>query len=213
LRVEAWLFDLDGTLLDSAPDLMASTRFALAQQALEPRPDADLRAHVSGGARGLLTAADPGGLDHVRATADLLAHYAANIAVHTRPFPGCEALLDALAARGLRFGIITNKATVLTHALREHSSVLQRAEVLVCGDTLPTRKPDPAPLRHAAERLDVAPEHCVYVGDDARDLRAAQAASMRGVIALWGYLGGTENPLEWPHWRAFESLDAVREAL
>lgn len=207
------LFDLDGTLLDTAPDLVASTHHALRAQGFAPRADVDLRGFVSGGARGLVLGAQLAALNVERAIADLLAHYASNISVASAPFEGVIALLDALDANGVRWGIVTNKSTELTHSLRHHQPVLARADVLVCGDTLAVRKPDPAPLLHAAALLDAAPAETIYVGDDRRDMLAAQAAGMPGVIALWGYLGADPAPLAWPHWRACADVAELQRQL
>lgn len=204
--VEAVLFDLDGTLLDTAPDLIASTHEALRKQGFEPELERSLRAYVSGGARGLVLGAKIPKLDEERAIADLLAHYRANISVLSTPFPGALELLDALEARGVPWGIVTNKSTELTHALRVHQPLLQRVKVLVCGDTLSVRKPDPKPLLLAAEQLGSNAQSTLYVGDDRRDMQAAKAAGMPGVIALWGYLGDDPDPLAWPHSRAIRSL-------
>jgi N-acetyl-D-muramate 6-phosphate phosphatase len=211
--IEAVLFDLDGTLLDTAPDLVASTHYALKTQGLVPRADIDLRGFVSGGARGLVLGAQLEALDVDRAMADLLAHYASNISVASAPFSGVMALLDALDAKRVRWGIVTNKSTELTHLLRRHQPLLARTEVLVCGDTLAVRKPDPAPLLHAAALLGSAPENTIYVGDDRRDMLAAQAAGMPGVIALWGYLGAEPDPLAWPHWRACVDVAELQRQL
>jgi len=204
--IDAVLFDLDGTLLDSAPDLIASTQFALALQGLSVAPDVDLRAFVSGGARGLVLGSRIRDLDVERAIADLLTHYEANISVASVPFAGAIELLEGLDAAGLPWGIVTNKSTFLTHRLREHQALIKRSRVLVCGDTLSERKPSPAPLLYAAAELGAAPNRTLYVGDDQRDMLAAQSAGMRGVIALWGYLGADPDPLAWPHERAFASL-------
>lgn len=198
-RIRAVLFDLDGTLADTAPDLVAAVNRLRVEEGRTPLPDAALRPLVSKGGRALLA----------RAFADLdadarepllprfLAAYAEALAVHTRPFAGIDALLAAIEARGWPWGIVTNKPEALARGVVGGLGWSMRSSVLVGGDTLPVRKPAPEPLWLAAERLGIAPAHCLYVGDDARDIDAAQAAGMPCVAALWGYREAHEDPRAW----------------
>jgi phosphoglycolate phosphatase len=193
------LFDLDGTLLDSAPDMLAAI-CALRGERGEPAMDlAELRPHVSKGARAMLAAGfptlDPGARDAMIPA--FLAAYQRELARHGGPFAGVEDMLAALEGAGSRWGIVTNKPEYLAAALMPLLGWETRCAVLVGGDTLPVRKPDPLPLVHAAELLGVAPRDCAYVGDDERDIVAARAAGMPSVVALWGYRPEGEDPAAW----------------
>ena len=126
-----------------------------------------------------------------------LAAYAEALAVHTRPFDGIEALLEAIEVRGWPWGIVTNKPEGLAVGVVAGLGWSTRSKALVGGDTLPVRKPAPEPLWLAASQLGVAPEACLYVGDDARDIEAAKAAGMPSVAALWGYREAHEDPRTW----------------
>ncbi|MEO0421027.1 MAG: phosphoglycolate phosphatase [Pseudomonadota bacterium] len=197
----AILFDLDGTLLDSAPDMVNALQRLLAEQG-RTRCDYDFaRAHVSRGAGGLITAGFPD-LDGDEARGELrqrfLDLYAQRICEGSALFPGCEALLERIEAHPtLTWGIVTNKPTWLTTPLLEQLNLLERAPCVVCGDTLAQRKPDPAPLRHAAELLGVAARECIYSGDDQRDIQAAKGAEMPVVAAAWGYIAPGEIIEQW----------------
>lgn len=193
------LFDLDGTLLDSAPDMLATVNVLRAERRLPPMALAALRPHVSKGARAMLAA----GFPHLEASEReamvpaFLAAYERELARHGAPFDGIEAMLGALEADGARWGIVTNKPEYLARRLLQLLGWDARCAVLVGGDTLPVRKPDPEPLLHAARALGVAPQACVYVGDDERDIVAARAAGMPSVVALWGYRPDGEDPASW----------------
>jgi phosphoglycolate phosphatase len=195
------LFDLDGTLADSAPDLAAALNRVRADEGLAPVGVDTLRVHASTGARGLLLAGMQVSTDHPRYLAlrdAFLAHYADGLAVHTRLFDGVAAMLDALEARGLAWGIVTNKATRYTEPVTAHLGLAARAGTIVSGDTTPHAKPHPAPLLAAAEALALPPADCVYVGDDLRDIDAGRAAGMATLVARWGYLGPGATPDRWP---------------
>lgn len=201
LDVAAVLFDLDGTLADTAGDLAAALNRVRAGAGLAPLPLADLRAHASAGARGLLQAGMGVGPDDTRFPAlrdAFLAHYAAGLAETTRLFDGVDALLDAVEARGLRWGIVTNKAARFTAPVVAALGLATRAGVVVSGDTTPHPKPHPAPMHHAAGVLGVAAAHCAYVGDDLRDVLAGNAAGMPTLVARWGYLGTGAPHAAWP---------------
>ena len=195
----AVLFDLDGTLVDTAPDLCKAVNHVLAGLGRAAVPLARLREVVSKGGRAMLAVALPD-LDDAARDALLppfLARYAEALAVESEPFTGVPALLDALDARGVRWGIVTNKPEALAAGVVAGMGWVARCAVLVGGDTLPLRKPDPAPLHLACERLGIDPARCLYVGDDERDVQAARAAGMPSAAALWGYRLPGEDPLQW----------------
>jgi N-acetyl-D-muramate 6-phosphate phosphatase len=188
------LFDLDGTLLDTAPDLGAALNRVRAKHQLPAIPIAELSAYASQGARGLVFkgfGVTPDDAEFIALRDDFLMEYESNIAADTVYFEGIEAMLEGITQRGLKWGIITNKATRYTHLLLPYFAKLSQAPVVVCGDTLTTSKPDPAPLLHAAQQLGCSAEECAYIGDDIRDVQAANAAAMHSVIAGYGYCGGT----------------------
>jgi len=194
----AILFDLDGTLADTAPDLAAAMNKVRTDRGLAPTPYDVLRPVASAGARGLIGAAfglKPGdeGYDELRVA--FLDTYEAAIADHTTLFAGMPDLLDALPARKLAWGIVTNKAARFTDLLVPKIG-LGHAACVISGDTTPHSKPHPAPLLEAAKRLGLAPGECWYVGDDLRDIQAGRAAGMATVAAAWGYCGHAE-PVTW----------------
>ena len=193
------LFDLDGTLLDSAPDFVATLNRMLAERGEPAMPLDALRPHVSKGARAMLAAGFPR-LDVATRDAMIpafLGVYQQELARHGAPFEGVEALLDAIEAVGCRWGIVTNKPEYLAVQLLPLLGWQRRCAVLVGGDTLPVRKPDPLPLLHAAMQLGLGAEDCVYVGDDERDILAARAAAMPSIAALWGYRLDEDDPATW----------------
>jgi 2-phosphoglycolate phosphatase len=194
------LFDLDGTLIDSAPDLAGAANRLRADHGLEPLPLEALRPMVGSGARGMVGVAfgvAPGEPRFEALRDAFLAHYEAGLLERTGPFDGVADLLSALEAAGIAWGIVTNKATRFTVPIVAGLGLAQRAGVVVCGDTTPHSKPHPEPLLHAARALGVAPEHVAYVGDDLRDAQAARAAGMPMLAATWGYLGQGEPVHDW----------------
>ena len=203
--IDAVLFDLDGTLVDSAPDLAGAANDLRATHGLPPLPFANLRPLVGSGARGMLRAAfgvEPGDERFDTLREDFLDRYESRMLKHTAVFEAMHSVLAALDAAGLRWGVVTNKhsrfAQPLVNALRLGTAVL------VCGDTTPHAKPHPAPLLEGARRLDRLPVRCVYVGDDLRDVQAGRAAGMP-VAAAWGYLGDGASVDQW-------GADAVLDA-
>ena len=193
------LFDLDGTLLDSAPDMVAAIDAMRAARGQPPMPLEQLRPHVSKGARAMVAAAFPDGPDDERERwiPEFLDCYQRALGHHGTLFEGVDAMLEALENAGGIWGIVTNKPEYLARQLMPVLGWEQRCAVLIGGDTLSARKPDPLPLIVAAERIGVAPEQCVYVGDDERDIIAARAAGMPSVVALWGYRLDEDNPIAW----------------
>ena len=191
-RVDGVLFDLDGTLLDSAPDLYA----ALARQCVEEGaavPDyAVVREVVSRGSRAILRCAfgDRGEAAVEALVPRYLTLYEQAVAEDTHAFDGVEALLAALERRGIRWGVVTNKPGFLTDPLLARIGWAARASAVVSGDTLPVKKPDPAPVRLACETAGIDPARCLFVGDDRRDVLAGAAAGLYTVAVRWGYLDG-----------------------
>ncbi len=200
LPVRGVLFDLDGTLADTAPDL----GFALNQQRLArgmpELPIEAVRSQASSGARGLLKIGfgiEPGHSGYEAMRDEFLNIYEENLARSCRLFPGIAALLEQIERRRLRWGIVTNKAERFTFPLLRALTLFERAACVICGDTTPNPKPHPAPMFAAAEKLGVPARQCVYVGDDERDVQAGHAAGMPVVVARYGYLGNGTPPEQW----------------
>ena len=195
----AVLFDLDGTVVDTAPDLCAAANAMRARLDLAPLPLADFRPTVSRGSRAMLAVALP----HLDAAAreawvgPFLQSYAEAIAIHSRLFDGIGEVLDAIERDGACWGIVTNKPEGLARTLVRELGLSGRCAVLVGGDTLPQRKPDPQPLWFACDQLGIAATHAVYVGDDARDVEAARAAGMRAIAVAWGYRDPSDDIDAW----------------
>lgn len=197
--VRGVLLDLDGTLLDTAPDMAAALNRLRVEEGVAPLDFAAIRPHVSHGAAALVKLGFPGADEQRFATLRqrFLDGYAAQIANETRLFPGFDTVLDTLEARGLPWGVVTNKQASLTGPLLAALKLAERPGCVVSGDTVAQRKPHPAPLLHAAGLLGLEPPACVYVGDAERDVQAGRAAGMRTLIALFGYLGTHDRPEEW----------------
>jgi phosphoglycolate phosphatase len=193
------LFDLDGTLLDSAPDFVATIAVLRSRHGRPSMPEAQLRPHVSRGSRAMLAAAFPDLDEDAREALvqPFLDIYRRELAQHGGAFHGVAELLTGIEDAGSRWGIVTNKPEALARALMPLLGWESRCAVLVGGDTLPVHKPDPAPLLHAAKQVGVAAGDCVYVGDDERDILAARAAGMPALVALWGYRLDADDPLTW----------------
>ncbi len=200
LTARAVLFDLDGTLADSAPGLADATNDMLQARGLPALSLAALRPAVGSGARGMVGTAfglHPGqdGYDALRD--EFLDRYVHRLLDKTRLFDGIQALLDRLEAAGLAWGIVTNKAHRFADPMARALGLVPRTPVLVAGDSTPHTKPHPAPLLAAALQLAIEPAHCVYVGDDVRDIQAGRAAGMATAAAAWGYLGHGGRPEDW----------------
>jgi phosphoglycolate phosphatase len=193
------LFDLDGTLLDSAPDMLAAINILRGERGEAPVALEELRPHVSKGARAMIASAFPLLDDAAREALvePFLDAYEREIGLHGKPFDGIEEVLAALEADGARWGIVTNKPEYLARQVLPAFGWDARSAILVGGDTLAERKPHPLPLLHSARVLGVEPARCVYVGDDERDIVAARAAGMPSVVALWGYRLDEDDPMAW----------------
>ncbi len=195
----AALFDLDGTLLDSAPDLLAAANATLAARGRAPLTLEQLRPVVSKGSRAMLAVAFPELESDARETLlpEFLRHYESVIGQHSQLFDGVAELLQRLDDNGTVWGVVTNKPEYLARLILPQLRWEQRCAVLIGGDTLAERKPHPLPLLTAAKRIGIAADACVYVGDDERDILAARAAGMRSVAVLWGYRLEQDVPSNW----------------
>lgn len=199
-RLQAVLFDLDGTLADTAPDMARTVNLMRERRGLAPVPAAQVRPHVSSGARGMICSAFGMTTDHPDYAAmrlEFLDLYVDNLCIGTRLFPGMESLLEALEASGLKWGVVTNKFERLALPVMAGLGLAGRAGVVVGGDTCARPKPFPDPLLHALSVLGVAPDRALYVGDDERDVQAARAAGMPVIVAGYGYLGEDRAPALW----------------
>jgi phosphoglycolate phosphatase len=195
----AALFDLDGTLLDSAPDMLATANRMRAARGVGAMTLDVLRPHVSKGARAMLAAAFPDMEQGVREALvpEFLTIYQEELGRHSVLFDGVAEMLDALEKAGSTWGIVTNKPEYLARDILPQLGWETRCAVLIGGDTLAEKKPHPLPLQVAAERIGIAIADCVYVGDDERDIQASRAAGMPSIAALWGYRQAHEQPADW----------------
>lgn len=198
--VRAVLFDLDGTLLDSAPDLAAAANVVRRNAGMDDLPLTHYRPFVGTGARGMLRIAlglQPDMPEFEAHREEFFQAYEGLLMQYSGLFAGVPQLVQELERQGRPWGIVTNKSERFTLPIARQEATLGRAAVVVCGDTTPHAKPHPAPLLHACERLGILPAQAIYVGDDERDMQAARAAGMRGVAADYGYLGGVDSTVGW----------------
>ena len=193
-------FDLDGTLADTAPDLVAATNQLLVARNLAPKPYEFLRPYASAGARGLLEGAfgiNPDHADFNLLRDEFFSNYEKALLVESKLFDGVDHLLDQMDEAKLPWGIITNKSERFTNPLTDLMGLRQRAISTVSGDTTPHSKPHPEPILHAARSTNIDPTKSIYVGDDIRDVIAGKAAGMKTVAAAYGYCGCKEHPEAW----------------
>jgi 2-phosphoglycolate phosphatase len=198
--IQGVLFDLDGTLADTAADLGAALNRLLAEHGREAQPYAAIRPIASHGARGLIELGfgiTPAHSEYDQLRSDFLNHYEQALCEHTRLFDEVPELLDALNSRSLRWGIVTNKPSRFTDPLVAQLPFANRPGTVVSGDTCGVPKPDPAPLLYAARELELPPSQLLYVGDAERDIEAGRRAGMTTIIADWGYIDATEQPEQW----------------
>jgi 2-phosphoglycolate phosphatase len=213
LDVRAVLFDLDGTLADTVGDLAAAVNRIRADRSLPLVPIETFRPHASHGARGMLGAAF--GIGRESPEFELLRdmfldNYAAALCEKTRLFDDADSVLTEIERRGLRWGIVTNKASRFTLPLLEQLALSTRAVAIICGDSTANAKPHPEPLLAAAAALKIDPSECVYVGDAERDIVAGRAAGMKTLIASYGYLGADDTP---EHWAADGAIPSLADLL
>lgn len=190
--IRAVLFDLDGTLIDSAPDLAAAADKMRLDRGLTSLPFEKYRPMAGAGARGMLGVAfdmTPEHYNYVAWREEFFYNYEISLTQRTKAFVGVEDLLSTLYMRGMTWGIVTNKSKRFTDPLVRQMPVLRDAATVISGDTTPFAKPHPEPLFEAAKRMCVEPQYCVYVGDDLRDIEAGHAAGMPSLAATWGYMG------------------------
>ena len=200
MRPNAVLFDLDGTLIDSAPDLAGAANDLRREHGLPPLPFVSLRPMVGAGARGMVGVAfgvRPGDADFDGLRDAFLSRYAQRMLSQTVVFTDMQPVLRSLEQAGVRWGVVTNKAARFTEPIVDGLGLRPRLAALVCGDSTPHSKPHPAPLLEAARQLGLDASACVYVGDDARDVLAGRAAGMATLAAQWGYLGNGVAVHEW----------------
>jgi N-acetyl-D-muramate 6-phosphate phosphatase len=195
----AVLFDLDGTLLDTAPDMVGALNALRREESLAPLPYDSIRSAVSHGAARVVKAGFPDASPEFSTTLQqrFLEIYRGALSRETRLFPGMDQVLDALSGWRIKSGIVTNKAAWLTEPLLKELGLRERFACVVSGDTLAERKPHPKPLLHAAALAEVAPSECIYVGDAERDVQAAHAAAMPALVANYGYLRADEDSTLW----------------
>ncbi|MEE9142856.1 MAG: phosphoglycolate phosphatase [Gammaproteobacteria bacterium] len=211
--VRAVLFDLDGTLADTAPDMAGALAALCEERQLEPLPYAQVRPVVSHGSRGLVRLSFGDSLTDDEMTVlceRFLVHYQHRLAEQTSLFEGMHTVLEALEVRSMPWGIVTNKPGWLTEPLIRTLGLESLSGCVISGDTVSQRKPDPLPLTHAAEALRIEPKDCLYVGDAERDIVAGNAAGMKTLVALYGYIDGHEQP---EHWGADGTVKTPEEIL
>ena len=199
-RYRTVLFDLDGTLVDTAPDLGYCLNVLRRQRGLPDLSETAFRPQASHGTQGLLRLGfglEQNHPDFAAVREAFLAIYATRLTANSPVFPGMAGVLDALEERGLNWGVVTNKPTRYTEPLLAHLGLLARAACVVCGDTLAVNKPHPEPLLWACAVAGSEPAQCLYVGDAQRDMVAATAAGMPSLVAMYGYLGADDQPGEW----------------
>lgn len=215
-RLRAVLFDLDGTLLDTAPDLVTAVNRLRAEHAMGPLPFSMIRATVSHGARALVSLGfgvteDAPGFEALRQR--LLELYAQHLLAESTPFPGMDSLITMLGMHGIRWGVVTNKPDHLAAPLLAHNTFSPPAAVLVCPDHVSRPKPDPEPLLLACTRLGCTVDEAVYVGDHARDIEAGRNAGMRTIAASYGYLEPGESTAAWGADYEADSVAAIERIL
>ncbi|MCU9951373.1 N-acetylmuramic acid 6-phosphate phosphatase MupP [Pseudomonas sp. PDM13] len=200
MRLRAVLFDMDGTLLDSAPDFIAVTQAMRVDRGLPALDDKLVRDQVSGGARAMVAAAfdiDPQAEGFETLRQEFLERYQAHCAVLTRPFDGIDALLQDIEKARLIWGVVTNKPVRYAEPIMQQLGLAERSAILICPDHVKNSKPDPEPLLLACSRLQLDPASVLFVGDDLRDIESGRAAGTRTAAVTYGYIHPDDNPSHW----------------
>lgn len=199
-NIAAVLFDLDGTLIDSAPDLGAAADKMRTDRGLLPFPLENYRCMAGAGARGMLQVAfnmTPQHQDFESMKEEFFNNYESSLTARTYAFDGVSEMIDQINLAGLKWGVVTNKSERFTLPLTQAMPLFNTAQTIVCGDTTAHAKPHPAPVIEAARQLRLASHQCIYVGDDERDIVAGRAAGMATVAAAYGYLGASADTGKW----------------
>ena len=200
MQLKALLLDLDGTLVDTAPDMVATLNRILTDHDLPTANKQLARKLVSNGARALLEFGFGDQINRfdINTLIDsFLSDYANNICVDSKLYDGMESVLELCSKHNIRWGVVTNKPLELSRQLLDQLNLLEQCQILLGGDSLPVKKPDPAPLLHCCMVMSLAPSECLYVGDHERDIIAGRAAGMDTAAALWGYINDKQTPNEW----------------
>ena len=197
---DALLFDLDGTLLDTAPDFITSVNAQLAAHAMPPLPQREIRLNVSNGSAGLIKHAfgitqEDSAFEAYKN--ELLSIYRNNLADKTVFFPGLRRVINECKSQAIPWGIVTNKPWAFTEPLLAQLNLLDLVECVVCPDHVKQKKPSPEPINLACDLMDVKPEKCIYIGDHMRDISAGKNAGMRTIAAKWGYVDTSEDISKW----------------
>lgn len=211
--IKAVLFDFDGTIADTAPDLGYALNRQRVARNQSPLPIELIRTEASAGARGLLNLGfnlKPGDLEYQAMREEFLSFYTEQLCRDTSLFPGITELLEQLDNQVTPWGIVTNKPARFTRPLMHLLGLHHRAACIISGDDTPYSKPHPEPLLTACRQINIAPDHCIYLGDDIRDVQASLAAGVKPVVALYGYLGNCAPP---ETWGAAELIDHPRDLL
>ncbi|WP_462379207.1 N-acetylmuramic acid 6-phosphate phosphatase MupP [Pseudomonas sp. Marseille-QA0892] len=200
MRLEAVLFDMDGTLLDTAPDFVAVIQAMRASRDLPPVPEKTVRDVVSGGAKAMVSSAfevDPASDEFESLRLEFLDRYQNACAVHSALYDGMAEVLADIEAAGLKWGVVTNKPVRFAEPIMQRLNLAKRSAVLVCPDHVERSKPDPEPMVLACSQLGVAPETVLFIGDDLRDVESGRAAGSRTVAVTYGYIHPEDNPRSW----------------
>ena len=199
-KIDTVLFDLDGTLLDTAPDMALALNMLRNQHGLADLPLSVIRPSVGYGSRALLKLGfniDETHEKYPKLLEEFFAAYDKCLALSTALFPEMSSVLSHFDEKNIPWGIVTNKPARFTHGLLDALDLTQRCAVIICGDTLNNRKPHPEPILHACKLLQRAPETTLYIGDTITDVQASKAAGTRSLVALYGYIGAEEDPYTW----------------
>ncbi len=199
-NINTVLFDLDGTLLDSAPDLANALNNTLAKLGKPPIQHSAIREVVSLGGEAMVKLCfgiTPSHKNYKKIHGDFRADYAENICVDTVMFPGIAELLTHIESKGFQWGIVTDKPEYLTLKVLKKIGLIDRAACIISGDSIPFRKPSPEPLLHACKLINTKPENCIYIGDAERDIQAANSANIYSIAALYGYISKDVDPKSW----------------